>query len=91
MPVYVAGGLLYRGLFKHRDTDRAGIAIYYGRFRDRLPRQTAEIVVELNYGIQATPWFYLTPDIQFVINPGGTEIPNAFVLGFDSHLPVGVP
>lgn len=83
MPVYVAGGLLYRGLFKHRDTDRAGVAVYYGRFSDRLPRQTDEIVIELNYGIHPTAWLYVTPDIQYVINPGGSDVPSAFVIGLE--------
>jgi len=85
-PSDLGRGADHRGLFKHRARNRAGIAIYYGRFSDRLPRQTAETVVELNYGIQATPWFYLTPDIQYVINPGGTEIPNAFVFGLEVGL-----
>jgi porin len=29
-----------------------------------------------------TPWLQLEPDVQYVIEPGGTgEIPNALVLG----------
>jgi carbohydrate-selective porin OprB len=33
---------------------------------------------------QPTPYIYLTPDLQYVINPGGTDIPNALVLGFEA-------
>jgi len=84
IPFYVAGGLLYRGLFKGRSNDHTGLAVYHGRFSDSLPDQGSETVLELNHGFQATPWFYLTPDIQYVIQPGGSDaIPDAFVVGFE--------
>jgi len=84
MPVYVAGGLLYHGLFKGRPNDRTGIGVFYGRFSDHLPERGSETVIELNHMFQPTPYFYLAPDLQFVINPGGTEIPDALVLGFET-------
>jgi len=84
IPVYIAGGVLYRGLFKYRDRDRAGLAVYYGKFSEFLPEKSAETVIELNYAIQMAPWFYITPDVQYVINPGGTDIPNALVIGFET-------
>ena len=36
----------------------------------------------MNYKIQLTKFAFAQPDIQWVINPGGTNrIPNALVLG----------
>jgi len=32
------------------------------------------MVLELSYILQITPWLQLEPDIQYVIEPGGTEI-----------------
>jgi len=84
MPVYIAGGLLYRGLFKGRPNDRTGIGVFHGRFSDRLPERGSETVIELNHMFQPTPYFYLAPDLQYVINPGGTDIPDALVLGFEA-------
>jgi porin len=37
-----------------------------------------EVVIEVLYKAQITPWISVTPDVQFVVNPGGTEdIENA--------------
>jgi len=42
-----------------------------------------EMVLEWMYKIQLTQWLNIQPDIQYVIQPGGTgDIPNALVLGF---------
>ena len=32
--------------------------------------QHDEQMVELNYGIQATPWLLIRPTVQYVIRPG---------------------
>ena len=45
---------------------------------------TAEQLIELSYGYQATPWLTLRPDVQYIIEPGafsGESIDNALVLG----------
>jgi porin len=34
------------------------------------PVQSDEQMVELNYGIQLTPWLVLRPKLQYVIHPG---------------------
>ena len=42
----------------------------------------SEKVVELAHRFQLTSWSYFQPDIQYVINPGGTgDIPDAVVMG----------
>lgn len=86
MPFYAAGGLLYRGLFENRENDHTAFGVFYGRFSDHLPGRGSELVLELNYGIQLTPWLYLTPDLQYVVNPGGTTVPDAWVIGIESGI-----
>jgi porin len=45
---------------------------------------SAEQLIELSYGYQATPWLNLRPDVQYIIEPGafsGKDIDNALVVG----------
>jgi porin len=43
---------------------------------------TYEWVLEWDYRAQITPWLYVMPCAQWIINPGGTgRIANALVLG----------
>lgn len=86
MPFYAAGGLLYRGLFENRENDHTAFGVHYGKFSDHLPGRGSELVLEFNYGIQLTPWFYLTPDLQYVVNPGGATVPDAWVIGIESGI-----
>ena len=42
----------------------------------------SEKVVEFAHRFQLTPWSYFQPDIQYVIDPGGTaDIPDAIIIG----------
>ncbi|MBI5274131.1 MAG: carbohydrate porin [Chlamydiales bacterium] len=51
-----------------------------GRFGN-IP-QNFEMVIEATYWLQLNKWFYITPDVQYIINPRGLgNIPNALVLG----------
>ena len=74
----------------------------YARYNDRLTRfqgdrdtvapgtvgiQHHESIVELDYNVQMAPWFSLRPNLQYVINPGGTgKIPDAFVIGLYTNV-----
>ena len=41
-----------------------------------------EMVFEWAYRVQINKFLYAQPDVQWVVNPGGTgNIPNALVLG----------
>lgn len=45
---------------------------------------SAEQLIELSYGYQATPWLTLRPDVQYIIEPGAfsaEKIDNALVVG----------
>jgi porin len=82
VPFSASGGLVYQGLISGRDDDLTALGVYYGRFSDRLPDQSAETVVEANHRLQLTPWFYVTPDFQYVIRPNGqSDIDDAAVFG----------
>jgi porin len=42
---------------------------------------TNEVVLELNYMYNATPWLHVQPDVQGVIRPNGTGlVSDALVL-----------
>ncbi len=83
----LTAGFLYQGLFPNRNHDVLAFAVIMGKFSDKLPGQTVETVLELNYRIQAGPWFYFTPDVQYIFKPNGqSNISNALVLGFEASV-----
>ena len=52
---------------------------YHDEIDDGADRET---VYELYYAYQVTPWCVITPDLQFVTNPGGdNDGRDAFVGG----------
>ncbi len=89
-PFFVNGGLVYKGIIPGRTQDTASFGFVYGKYSEDLARAeraqgkqgpTAETVLELDYWVQITPWFYIMPDIQYIIRPKGLNTPNALVLG----------
>jgi porin len=47
-----------------------------------VPEQHSEYAAELNYGIQATKWLNVMPNLQYIKHPDGVrEVDNAVVLG----------
>lgn len=88
---YFDTGLTYTGLIPARDNDIIGIAFAYAGLSngaaqtlyDEGSRKVGEeMVLEVTYDAQITPWLHLQPDIQYVMRPGGTgDLGNAFVLG----------
>lgn len=86
---YGSVGLHYKGPIPKRDNDLAGIAVGCGNFASRLNnitydlggRMGGETVVEAFYRAFITKWFYLQPDVQFIMNPGGM---------YDSSVAIGV-
>ena len=84
---YIDGGLTYKGLIPSRDNDVFGIAVGYGHLTDdpqdnqERSNPDYEIVLETTYEIELASWLSLQPDLQYIIHPSGTNIPNALVLG----------
>ncbi|HEY1932949.1 MAG TPA: carbohydrate porin [Acetobacteraceae bacterium] len=83
---YADSGLAYKGLLPTRADDTAGVAVAYARIGNRarsldldyrqlddllLPVRNQEIVLEVSYQAQVTPWWTLQPDAQVIFNPDG--------------------
>lgn len=78
-------GFQYQGLFEGRDDDVLGIGFAHGSFSDKASATyTAdyESAFEVYYSVQVAPWLAISPDVQYVTNPGGdSTIANVLVLG----------
>ena len=86
-PYFLSGGLLYEGLIPGRGGDVAAFGAAYGGLSSELEGQDFEIVLEWTYACQVFPWLALQPDLQWIINPGGTgDIPDALVAGIQISL-----
>jgi carbohydrate-selective porin OprB len=56
--------------------------VYYAQFRDDLPDQRFETVLEVDRRFQLAPWLHVTPDLQHVFPPNGSdETDDAAVFG----------
>ncbi|MBE2179727.1 MAG: carbohydrate porin [Chthoniobacterales bacterium] len=91
VPFQWNSGLFYRGFLPTRDKDTALFGLAYGNFSgdygqadlayDGEPA-SFEMALEWGYRVQLNDFFYIQPDVQYIVRPGGTgSIPNAFVLG----------
>lgn len=77
---YGSLGLHYRGPIPNRDNDITGLAVNYTNFASRIKsipmanggRFADGTNIEFFYRIYVNKWFYLQPDIQYLINPNGT-------------------
>ena len=86
-PYFLSGGMLYEGLIPGRDRDVAAFGAAYGSLSPELEGQDFEIALEWTYVYQLFPWLALQPDVQWIINPGGTgDTPNALVAGVQISL-----
>jgi len=96
-PFFVDGGIFYKGLIPKRDDDIAAWGFAYGKWSGDLADsqsddrdsnnantrpQSYEMMLEFTYKAMITKYFFVQPDIQLIINPGGTKrYKNALVLG----------
>ncbi|HWE75778.1 MAG TPA: carbohydrate porin [Stellaceae bacterium] len=105
---YADTGFNFKGIIPSRGDDVFGIALAVAqigptaRARDQDQRQVSgiaqpirdnESMIEITYRVQATPWWTLQPDLQFIRHPGGDvalstpptkAVPNTLVLGLRS-------
>lgn len=70
---YVGAGCSYSGLLSGKGSDVLGLAIASGMLTDE--RGKDETTFELTYKVQLTDQIYFQPDLQYVVNPGGTGLP----------------
>jgi porin len=86
---YVDGGMAFKGLVPGRAEDILGFGVAHSKIgknaaaldRDTLtlngppyPVRNGETVLELNYTAQIAPWWYVQPDLQYIIRPGGNVL-----------------
>ncbi|MDD5134173.1 MAG: carbohydrate porin [Phycisphaerae bacterium] len=84
-----SAGFQYQGLFEGRDDDVFGFGIAQGVFTEQSGANDGdgygcdnETVFETYYNIAIASWLNVSPDIQYVINPGGNGASkDAVVLG----------
>ncbi|MEI6492699.1 MAG: carbohydrate porin [Verrucomicrobiota bacterium] len=91
LPFQANAGVVYKGLIPAREQDDTIFGLVYGKFSRNYARTVEaagngypqyEMVLEWGYRVNFTKFAYIQPDLQWVINPGGTgRIPNALVLG----------
>ena len=84
-------GAAYQGLLPRRDLDTTMFGIAYGNFSDDYGNAgdayngdpvSYEMALECGYRVQLSNFLYVQPNIQYIVQPGGTgSIPDAFVLG----------
>jgi porin len=69
-------GLGGKGVIPERPRDRYGVGYYCLNFSNQLPgifNANVEQGVELFYNIEVTPWLHITPDLQIIADPGGSD------------------
>jgi porin len=91
LPFQLSGGALYQGLLPSRPQDMSVFGVIYGNFSHDYAAAVAqplggtpetEIDFEVGYRVQVAQFAYIQPDVQYIVQPGGTgDIPNAVILG----------
>ena len=86
-------GLNYQGLFEGRDDDVLGVGFAHGSFSDKAGANDGigfsednEEVCELYYNAQINDWLSISPDLQYVKNPGGNGNSDAVVLAVRARI-----
>jgi porin len=78
-------GFQYQGLLDGRDDDVLGVGFAHGTFSDKASATYTndyESAFEVYYSVQIAPWLVISPDFQYVTNPGGDgSISDAVVVG----------
>ena len=95
-PFFIMGGLVYKGLIPGRDNDTTGFEVVYTKYSDKIKEsqqsvgaspQQYEMMFEFTHKIMITKWMSFQPDLQYIIQPGGTgNIDDALVIGFQFGL-----
>jgi len=91
VPFQTSFGAQYVGPIPGRNQDRLIFGTSYGQLSDDYAAEQRalgngdpdyEWILELGYRVQLTKFAYIQPDIQYVVQPGGTgDIPDATVIG----------
>lgn len=81
--MHLAGGLNWTGPFASRSDDALGLYCSFVDLSEDAGYADDELVIELFYKLQLTPFMSIKPDLQYIINPSGdSTLDDALVLGF---------
>jgi porin len=74
---HIAGGVALAGVCESRMNDSTGVYVSFVDYSGKsgAPSNGNETAIEAYYKLQLTPAVSLTPDIQYIVNPGG-DTPN---------------
>lgn len=86
---YIGLGINYHGLIKKRNNDIIGFALAHSGCKNKLHKH--ESAFSLTYKAEFANHFFIQPDIQYIINPSGTEtyINHAFLINLRFGLSFG--
>jgi len=94
VPWFFSAGAFYQGLVPGRPRDQCGVAFSCAFFSQSLLHAsesegqagpTNEMALEFAYSVSITPWAYVTPDLQVIVNPGATgSYPTAVLIGIET-------
>lgn len=83
-------GFQYQGLMDSRDDDILGAGYARGTFSNCASAtypEDYESAMELYYNTQLTPWLNISPSVQYITNPGGSNmISDAVVVGLRAQM-----
>lgn len=80
--VHAGGGLLWTGLVPGRDADLLGLGVHCAWLSDEPGAgfsAAREVAYEAFYAFELLPGLRLQPDLQYVVDPGGAGLGDAFV------------
>lgn len=86
IPLFWAAGASYQGVFTSRPDDAASVGWIYGQVSSYFPDSGAEQVLELNYRVLYRKFLTITPDLQYIWNPGGRSTPGITVVGIQAAI-----
>lgn len=81
-PFYVNGGLVWNGIIEGRESDSFAFGVASADFGPGFDTIRNETVLEWAYTVHVNGFVDITPDFQYILNPGGTgTIPDAVIAG----------
>jgi porin len=86
IPLFWGAGASYQGLIPARKNDIISAGWIYGQVSNSLPGTSAEQVLELNYRWSYRRFLSITPDFQYIWNPGGYSVPGIALAGVQASV-----
>ncbi|MFH1999270.1 MAG: carbohydrate porin [Planctomycetota bacterium] len=84
---YLGGGIQWIGAIPARDEDVLGLGIFHVNFSDEVDfEEHDETAIEFFYKVQLHDSLSIKPDVQYIINPGGTSNDDALSVGLRLEL-----